>query len=217
MSFVTCPFLHRGTHGPGRAHQRVHSSSECTLFGVSVLTDASLVTNFSEIGSVSLGPCCKLQIATAPWILSWFAEWMSWNKSSTFEVSAVKWMRSFFLLFRTPRFIALTPLKIGCPVSSNRCMCFLLRSSTSLWAFTCIHHTIFLSRLAQGPSNVLARISSRTLWFPRNVKYILLHSFSCSNQCRWTWTWRLFGFQISQDQCFCAVKFPESLEVIPMK
>ena len=37
-----------------------HSSS------VSVLTDSSLVTNFSEISSVSFGLCCPLQIATAP-------------------------------------------------------------------------------------------------------------------------------------------------------
>ena len=56
---------------------------------------------------------------TAPYVLSWFAEWMIRSKSSTFEASAVKCMVSLvFLLFRIPRLRGLILAKIE---SSNRC------------------------------------------------------------------------------------------------
>ena len=62
----------------------------------------SCATNHSEVGSFSFGPWpnSSHQLETAPWILSWFAEWLVRKKSSVSETSALKCMVSllFFLL-----------------------------------------------------------------------------------------------------------------------
>ena len=102
-----------------------------TLFVVSSSTISSLWTKFREVGSAPAGLCCPIQFDTALLTLSWCAEWMIRNKSSTFEDSAVKWMVFLFLfLFRTPRSRELVPVKLD--NLSPRIVVALPRSSTSL-------------------------------------------------------------------------------------
>ena len=110
---------------------REFTCSGFTLFVVSSSTVSSLWTKFREVGSAPAGLCCPIQFDTAPLTLSWCAEWMIRDKSSTFEDSAVKWMVFLFLfLFRTPQFRELSPVKLD--VLSPRIVVALPRSSTSL-------------------------------------------------------------------------------------
>ena len=56
----------------------------------------SFAGDLSEVGSCSFGlwPNSSHQLLTAPWILSWFGEWIVRNTSSVFEASALDCMTS---------------------------------------------------------------------------------------------------------------------------
>ena len=76
--------------------------------------------------SSSVKPNCSHQFATAPWILSWFTEWIVRNKSSVFDEAPLMWTDSLpFFLLRIPRLKALMLLDAGWPESLNLCTTFL--------------------------------------------------------------------------------------------
>ena len=80
----------------------------------------------------------------APWIRSWVAECIVSNNSSVFVDSLLKWMVLFFCLrFRTPRFKALVPVKIGCLVSLNCCtILFSVRSHCPCCSWESPYHVV---------------------------------------------------------------------------
>ena len=67
-----------------------------TLVNTPLVTDSFC---FSCPFSSSVRPNCSHQFETAPYIVSWFTEWMIRNKSSVFEASSLKCMVSLFFLF----------------------------------------------------------------------------------------------------------------------